>query len=44
MTWVFNEGIVKFTGLPELVVFLVLVFVLIVRPQGLFGVEEVGGH
>jgi branched-chain amino acid transport system permease protein len=44
MTWVFNEGIVTFTGLPELVVFLVLVFVLIVRPQGLYGVEEVGGH
>jgi branched-chain amino acid transport system permease protein len=44
MTYVFNSGIVKFPGLPELTVFLILVVMLIVRPQGLAGVEEVGGH
>ncbi|EMA07084.1 amino acid/amide ABC transporter membrane protein 1, HAAT family [Haloarcula vallismortis] len=42
-TWWFQNAI-QFTGLPELVLFLVLVVTLIVRPQGLFGVEEVGGH
>jgi len=40
--WFVNE--IKFSGLPQLTIFLILVFVLIVRPQGLFGVEEVGGH
>jgi branched-chain amino acid transport system permease protein len=43
MTWWF-QNYIQFTGLPELVLFLVLVLTLIVRPQGLFGVEEVGGH
>ncbi|GGN88771.1 MULTISPECIES: branched-chain amino acid ABC transporter permease [Haloarcula] len=43
MTWWF-QNYVTFTGLPELMLFLVLVVTLIVRPQGLFGVEEVGGH
>jgi branched-chain amino acid transport system permease protein len=43
-TWVFQNGVITFTGLPELTIFLVLVLVLMVRPQGLFGVEEVGGH
>ncbi|MFC4249104.1 branched-chain amino acid ABC transporter permease [Natribaculum luteum] len=43
-TWLFNTGIVTFSGLPEVTVFLLLVVVLIVRPQGLYGVEEVGGH
>ncbi|WP_284009423.1 branched-chain amino acid ABC transporter permease [Haloarcula pelagica] len=43
MTWWF-QNYIQFTGLPELVLFLVLVVTLIVRPQGLFGVEEVGGH
>ncbi|WP_135302818.1 branched-chain amino acid ABC transporter permease [Haloarcula amylovorans] len=43
MTWWF-QNYIRFTGLPELVLFLVLVVTLIVRPQGLFGVEEVGGH
>nr|WP_245838522.1 branched-chain amino acid ABC transporter permease [Natronoarchaeum philippinense] len=43
MTWLFQNHI-PFPGLPEMVTFLVLVGVLIVRPQGLFGVEEVGGH
>ena len=42
-TWWFQNAI-EFTGLPELVLFLVLVVTLILRPQGLFGVEEVGGH
>lgn len=43
MTWTFQNHI-AFAGLPEMVMFLVLVLVLVVRPQGLFGVEEVGGH
>jgi branched-chain amino acid transport system permease protein len=30
--------------LPQLVMFLALVGVLVVRPLGLFGVAEVGGH
>jgi branched-chain amino acid transport system permease protein len=44
MTWLFQADHVAFVGLPEMVMFTVLVLVLIVRPQGLFGVEEVGGH
>jgi len=43
MTWWFVNH-VEFSGLPELTIFLILVGVLVVRPQGLFGVEEVGGH
>ncbi|MFP8957060.1 branched-chain amino acid ABC transporter permease [Natrialbaceae archaeon A-CW3] len=43
-TWLFNTGIVDFSGLPEVTIFLLLVIALIVRPQGLYGVEEVGGH
>jgi branched-chain amino acid transport system permease protein len=43
MTWWFQNAI-EFTGLPQMTVFLILVVMLIVRPQGLFGVEEVGGH
>ncbi|QLD90065.1 branched-chain amino acid ABC transporter permease [Natronomonas salina] len=43
MTWLFINY-VDFPGLPELVMFLVLVVVLVVRPKGLFGVAEVGGH
>ena len=43
MTWWFiNE--IDFAGLPEMTIFLILVVMLILRPQGLFGVEEVGGH
>jgi len=43
MTWWFvNE--IAFTGLPEITIFLILVITLIVKPQGLYGVEEVGGH
>jgi len=43
-SWMLVNDVVTFSGLPELVIFLVLVGVLVVRPQGLFGVEEVGGH
>jgi len=43
MTWWFQNA-VAFTGLPEMTIFLILVVVLIIRPQGLFGVAEVGGH
>jgi branched-chain amino acid transport system permease protein len=43
MTWLFINH-VDFPGLPELVMFLVLVVVLVARPKGLFGVAEVGGH
>jgi branched-chain amino acid transport system permease protein len=43
MTWWF-QNYVEFTGLPEIMIFLVLVIMLIVRPQGLYGVSEVGGH
>jgi len=43
MSWLFVNH-VDFAGLPELVMFLVLVLVLVARPQGLYGVEEVGGH
>lgn len=44
MTWVFRTGIVDFVGLPEMMIFLVLVIMLIVRPQGLYGVEGAGEH
>jgi branched-chain amino acid transport system permease protein len=44
MTHLFTEGIITFSGLPELTVFLILVGVLIVRPQGISGLAEVGGH
>jgi branched-chain amino acid transport system permease protein len=43
MSWWFVNH-VEFSGLPQLTVFLILVGVLVVRPQGLFGVEGVGGH
>ncbi|MUV57520.1 amino acid/amide ABC transporter membrane protein 1, HAAT family [Halogeometricum rufum] len=42
-TWWFQNAI-AFTGLPQMTIFLILVVVLILKPQGLFGVEEVGGH
>lgn len=44
MTWLFQNDVITFTGLPEMTVFLILVIMLIVRPQGLFGVAEVGDH
>ncbi|WP_227355402.1 branched-chain amino acid ABC transporter permease [Haladaptatus salinisoli] len=43
MSWWFVNAI-DFAGLPEMTVFLILVVVLVLRPRGLFGVEEVGGH
>jgi len=43
-TWLFTTGIVTFSGLSEVTIFLLLVGMLVVRPQGLYGVEEVGGH
>ncbi|PSP30859.1 branched-chain amino acid ABC transporter permease [Halobacteriales archaeon QH_10_67_22] len=42
-TWWF-VNVVTWTWLPEVTVFLILVGMLVVRPQGLYGVEEVGGH
>lgn len=43
MAWWFQHAI-TFTGLPEMTIFLILVIVLIVRPQGLFGLQGVGDH
>ncbi|QLG64284.1 branched-chain amino acid ABC transporter permease [Halorarum salinum] len=43
MTWWF-QNYVDFTGLPEMTIFLILVAMLVVKPQGLYGVSEVGGH
>ncbi|MFP4590202.1 MAG: branched-chain amino acid ABC transporter permease [Halobacteriales archaeon] len=43
-TWVFDAGIVDHPGLPAVTIFLLLVVMLMLRPQGLFGIEEVGGH
>jgi branched-chain amino acid transport system permease protein len=43
MNWWFIHEI-KFVGLPEITIFILLVIVLIVKPQGLFGIEEVGDH
>jgi branched-chain amino acid transport system permease protein len=43
--WFFqNSAAIDFAGLPSLMIFLILVVMLLIRPQGLFGVEEVGGH
>jgi branched-chain amino acid transport system permease protein len=42
-TWWFTN-VVTWTWLPDVAVFLILVGMLILKPQGLFGVEEVGGH
>jgi branched-chain amino acid transport system permease protein len=44
MTWWFQNVLVTMSWLPEVVVFAILVAVLIVKPQGLYGVQEVGGH
>ncbi|MFB6270277.1 MAG: branched-chain amino acid ABC transporter permease [Halobacterium sp.] len=43
-TYLFDNAIITFSGLPELTVFLILVGVLVVRPQGISGLAEVGGH
>jgi branched-chain amino acid transport system permease protein len=42
-TWWF-VNVVTWTWLPDVAVFLILVVMLVLRPQGLYGVEEVGGH
>jgi branched-chain amino acid transport system permease protein len=44
MTWWFQNVLVTMSWLPEVVVFAILVGVLIVKPRGLYGVQEVGGH
>jgi len=43
-TWLFQTGIVAFAGLPEILLFLILIVMLIIRPQGIYGLEEVGDH
>lgn len=43
-TYLFQSQVVEFSGLPNVTIFLLLVIMLMLRPQGLFGVEEVGGH
>lgn len=43
-TWWFQNVAVSWTWLPEVAIFMILVVALIVRPQGIYGVEEVGGH
>ncbi|MDY6765541.1 MAG: branched-chain amino acid ABC transporter permease [Halobacteria archaeon] len=43
MTWWF-QNFIDFPGLPEMMIFLILVIMLVIRPRGLFGVEGVGGH
>ncbi|MFC7231086.1 branched-chain amino acid ABC transporter permease [Saliphagus sp. GCM10025308] len=43
-TWLFTSGTVPFPGLSEVTLFTLLVIALVIRPQGLYGVEEVGGH
>jgi len=43
-TYFFNEGVITFSGISELTIFLILVGVLVVRPQGIAGLAEVGGH
>ncbi|MFD1512784.1 branched-chain amino acid ABC transporter permease [Halomarina rubra] len=42
--WLFVNSVVDFPPLPQLTVFLILVVMLVIRPQGLFGRAEVGGH
>ena len=43
-TWAFQNGVVTFTGIDDLMIFGVLVLMLIVRPRGLYGVEGMGDH
>jgi branched-chain amino acid transport system permease protein len=43
MTWWF-QNYIAFTGLPQMMIFLILVVMLVIKPQGLYGVSEVGGH
>jgi branched-chain amino acid transport system permease protein len=39
-----STNYVEFPQLPQTLIFLLLVLVLVVKPQGLFGQAEVGGH
>ena len=43
-TYMFTKAIITFSGISELSIFLILVGVLVVRPQGISGLAEVGGH
>mgnify|MGYP000176885044 FL=1 len=43
-TWWFQNVVITWTWLPDISIFLILVVMLVLRPQGLYGVEEVGGH
>jgi branched-chain amino acid transport system permease protein len=43
-TWWFVNVAITWIWLPDVAVFLILVGMLIIKPQGLYGVEEVGGH
>lgn len=38
-TWAFQSGAIEFTGLDSMMVFAILVVMLILKPQGLYGVE-----
>ncbi|MEF8814446.1 MAG: branched-chain amino acid ABC transporter permease [Halovenus sp.] len=38
-TWMFVTGVVRFAGLQELMIFAILVGMLILKPQGLYGIE-----
>jgi branched-chain amino acid transport system permease protein len=43
-TWAFQNAVITFTGIDDLLIFGILVVMLIVRPRGLFGVEGQGDH
>lgn len=43
-TWAFTTGVIRFTGIDELMIFGILVLMLILKPRGLFGVEGQGDH
>jgi branched-chain amino acid transport system permease protein len=43
-TWAFQNAVITFTGIDDLLIFGILVVMLILRPRGLFGVEGQGDH
>jgi branched-chain amino acid transport system permease protein len=43
-TWAFQNAVITFTGIDDLMIFGVLVVMLIIQPRGLFGVEGQGDH
>ena len=43
-TWWFQNVVITWTWLPDISIFLILVVMLVIKPQGLYGVQEVGGH